>query len=106
MQDGELVQGAYAPRSGRALNPQGDRTMKRLICMLLVMGLAGGAAAQEKPAEPKAPAVKPAPDKEALYKQFEKSMNGVKLVGRFTRFGKEDEKPAKEEYTISSVTKM
>jgi hypothetical protein len=75
----------------------------------VAMGVATFAAAQEKPAaEPKVEAPKPAatPDKAALFKQFEKSMSNVKLVGRFTMFGKEDKEAVKEEYTISKVTKL
>ena len=45
-------------------------------------------------------------DREALFKQFEETLSGVKLVGRFTVLGKEDGPPSKEEYTINSVTKL
>lgn len=49
---------------------------------------------------------KPAPDKDALFKQFSEQLGGAKLVGHFTMFGKEDDAPKKEEYTIASVTKL
>jgi hypothetical protein len=45
-------------------------------------------------------------DKQALFKKFTETLNNVKLVGRFTVLGKEDKPPAKEEYTITSVTKL
>lgn len=44
-------------------------------------------------------------DMQARYKKFEEMLSGVKLIGNFTILGK-DEKLPKEEYTISSVTKM
>lgn len=45
-------------------------------------------------------------DQEKRYKQFEESMSGVKLVGRFTVLGKDDGPLPKEEYTIKSVKKL
>jgi hypothetical protein len=53
--------------------------------------------AQDKPATP---------DKETLHKQFTEQLSNAKLIGRFTFFGKEDEKPKEEEYTIKSVKKL
>lgn len=41
-----------------------------------------------------------------LEKQFEKSMTGVTLVGRFSVDGKESELPKEERYTITKVTKI
>ena len=46
------------------------------------------------------------PSQEKLNKQFEESLSGAKLVGRFTVFGNEDKPAAQEEYVISSVTKL
>ncbi len=46
------------------------------------------------------------PDTQTLFKKFEQTLSNVKLVGRFTVLGKEDKPPAKEEYTITSVTKL
>ncbi len=45
-------------------------------------------------------------DREALYKHFEETLSGVKLVGRFTIIGKDDGPLPKEEYTINSVNKL
>ncbi len=47
-----------------------------------------------------------AAEQEALFKRFEQSLSGVKLVGRFTILGKDDGPLPKEEYTINSVTKL
>lgn len=61
----------------------------------------------KKETDKPAPAGKDAPvDQEALYKKFAESMTGVKLVGQFTVRGKENDKPARDEYTILSATKM
>lgn len=48
----------------------------------------------------------PAADRVALFKQFEETLAGVKLVGRFTILGKDDGPLPKEEYTINSVSKL
>ena len=45
-------------------------------------------------------------EQEALFKRFEESLSGVKLVGRFTILGKDDGPLPKEGYTINSVTKL
>jgi hypothetical protein len=64
-------------------------------------------ATEKKDTEKEVSAEKEAPvDKEALYKKFAESMTGVKLVGQFTVRGKENDKPARDEYTILSATKM
>ena len=41
-----------------------------------------------------------------LYDNFSKLLSEVRLVGRFTTLGKDDQLVAKEEYTIHSATKM
>lgn len=78
--------------------------MIRSIHLVLVMCLfvTSSALAQDKPAKEK-PAT---PDKETLFKQFTEQLNSAKLVGHFTMFGKEEDALKKEEYTISSVTKL
>ena len=40
------------------------------------------------------------------FKQFEETLSGAKLVGRFTVLGKDDGPMPKEEYTIKSVKKL
>jgi len=70
-----------------------------LVLASMCLSLAGFVAAQE-------PAVKPALDREALFRLFEQKLSGVKLVGHFTVLGKEDAAPRKEEYTIQSVKKL
>lgn len=83
-----------------------------LICgmLLAVPGqqivAADQAAKEEKPAaeaEPK-PAAKL--DQADLEKEFEKTMSGSVLVGRFTVVGKEDDAPKEERYTITKVKKQ
>ena len=78
-----------------------------LAALVASLLLVSAAFAQEKPADAKPAEAKPAtPDQATLFKQFTEQMNDVKLVGRFTMFGKEDEAPKQEEYTITSVTKL
>lgn len=45
-------------------------------------------------------------DQAALEKEFEKTMSGCVLVGRFTVVGKEDQAPKEERYTITKVKKQ
>ncbi|MDA1051192.1 MAG: hypothetical protein O3C40_12025 [Planctomycetota bacterium] len=45
-------------------------------------------------------------DRDALFKQFGELLSGAKLVGRFTILGKDDGPLPKEEYAISSVSKL
>ncbi|MDB5336288.1 MAG: hypothetical protein JWN70_1907 [Planctomycetaceae bacterium] len=83
-----------------------------LICGLLLtvpgqqIVAADQAVKEEKPAaeaEPK-PAAKL--DQAELEKEFEKTMSGSVLVGRFTVVGKENEEPKEERYTITKVKKQ
>jgi hypothetical protein len=41
-----------------------------------------------------------------LEKQFERTMSGCTMVGRFSTHGKEDKHPAEDRYEISKVTKI
>jgi hypothetical protein len=45
-------------------------------------------------------------DKNALYERFAQTLSNVKLVGNYTVLGKSSESLPKEEYTISSATKL
>lgn len=45
-------------------------------------------------------------DQAELEKEFEKTMSGCVLVGRFTVVGKEDQAPKEERYTITKVKKQ
>jgi hypothetical protein len=60
-------------------------------------------AAQETapPAEQKKPV-----EMSDLEKQFERTMSGATMVGRFSTHGKEDEHPPEDRYEISKVTKI
>ncbi len=83
--------------------------MKRSCTLLAVLcvSLISTASRSEDPkpqVEPQQEA--PAADRAALFKQFEETLSGVKLVGRFTMLGKDDGPLPKEEYTINSVTKL
>ncbi len=83
--------------------------MKRSCTLLTVLcvSLISTASRSEDPkpqVEPQQEA--PAADRAALFKQFEETLSGVKLVGRFTMLGKDDGPLPKEEYTINSVTKL
>jgi hypothetical protein len=79
-------------------------TIARVFAPVLAIAVLAGTArlsaqVQEKPVA--APA-----DQEALFKKFEESMSGVKLVGKYTVTGKEEDKRSTEEYTITSVKKI
>ncbi len=78
-------------------------TLLDVLCFSLTVPLAR-AEDQEPKVEAKQDA--PAVDREALFKQFEETLSGVKLVGRFTILGKDDGPLPKEEYTINSVAKL
>lgn len=91
--------------------------MRTTIWNLLAITMLGGAwlpatttwGADEpaaKPTTPPAAGAKPSATKEELFQRFTEQMSGVKLVGRFTVLGKENEKLAAEEYRILSVKKM
>jgi hypothetical protein len=92
-------------------------TRAYLTAIASLLLLAPATLAQEKPAESQPVEAKPAETTPAetkpaefgqakLFKQFAEQLSDVKLIGHFTMFGKEDEAPKKEEYTISSVTKL
>lgn len=69
------------------------------ICCLAVLSILAGVGLVRAD-EP------PAPSKEELIKNLEKTLTGAKLTGRFTVTGKEDMVPAPEEYTITSARKL
>lgn len=73
------------------------------LCVSLVCTFAS---AEDPPSPSAAKPAAQAADREALFKQFEAALSGVKLVGRFTILGKDDGPLPKEEYTINSVTKL
>lgn len=83
-----------------------------LACSLVLAGLSWQVTAEEKPAQEAPPAKesesKPAVklDQAALEKEFETTMSGCVLVGRFTVVGKEDQAPKEERYTITKVKKQ
>ncbi len=84
------------------------------LIVTLVLGLAWGLlGVSEEPADKKgddkpaaeAPAVAKL-DQAELEKEFEKTMSGCVLVGKFTVVGKEDQAPKEERYTITKVKKQ
>lgn len=90
-------------------------TLNQLLGLALLLAGAGGGpmpvepqdAPQEK--EVNAAATNEAdelPKREELWRKFESTLSGVKLVGRFTILGQEDGPLPKEEYTIHSVKKL
>jgi len=70
--------------------------------------------AQDKPSPPKTdnPATKPDDQKNAdasqkdLFDKFSDAMSGVRMIGRFTVSGKDDDKLQKDEYVITSASKL
>ena len=70
---------------------------------LLLLLVPAACWAQDKPDAPKIENKPTAvPEREKLFKKFEESMTNVKLVGRYTIVGKDDDSLKKEEYTIST----
>lgn len=64
---------------------------------------------EDKPADPAKPADAPPPVKRTqaeLEAEFEKTMSGCVLVGKFTVVGREDMAPKEERYTITKVKKQ
>jgi hypothetical protein len=74
------------------------------VLFVVLTGALTRAEDQQSPAEAKPSAQ--TDERETLFKQFEETLSGVKLVGRFTILGKDDGPLPKEEYTINSVTKL
>lgn len=78
--------------------------MKSAVMIVPVLFLIAMCLGADEPApEPAAP---PKIELNDLEKQFEKTMTGATLVGRFSVNGKEDKLPAEERYEISKVTKI
>jgi hypothetical protein len=85
-----------------------------LLAMGLTLSVAWPALAQEAAApatdapaaDVKASDVKATDDEAARFAAFTKAMTNVKLVGRFTIAGDDVKDPIRDEYTISSVTKV
>jgi hypothetical protein len=80
----------------------------RIVQLALIVSFVFAASpvtAQEEKAQPSASEEQATPDKEALFKKFEETLSGAKLVGSFTVLGK-DGPLRKEEYTITKVSKM
>jgi hypothetical protein len=73
------------------------RVFSAVVVIALLCGASPLAAEDEKPAV--------TAEQEALFKKFEESMAGVKLVGSYTVTGKDDKKST-EEYTITGVKKL
>ncbi len=71
-----------------------------LVLAVVGLGTAPLAAQEKTPAKPAAV------DQAALHKQFSEQLSGAKFVGHFTLFGKEEGALKKEEYTVTSVTKL
>lgn len=77
-----------------------------IVAVGLPLAIASRASAQEA-ASPGAPAAaSDDADEAARFAGFTKAMTNVKLVGRFTIAGDDDKEPIRDEYTISSVTKV
>ena len=76
----------------------------------LCLTIASAATAQDAPTKEPPPAKPPEskPDQAELGRQFEKTMSGATLVGRFTVEGRGDaaREPREERYQINKVTKM
>ena len=79
--------------------------MRKFIASIVAVAcvfLAGADEPQKPTDEPAAPKI----ELNELEKQFEKTMTGATLVGRFTTHGKEEALPPEDRYEISKVTKI
>jgi len=77
--------------------------MSRACFVAAVLLLVSVAKAQQ-PAAPATDAK--TPTQEELIRKLEKDLTNVKLIGRFTVQGKEEQSPKPEEYTITSAMKL
>ena len=84
------------------------RILKTLPAILLLFSAANWILAEEPKAKESNDknAATADTDREALFKHFEKTLSGVKLVGRFTILGKDNGPLRREGYTIESVEKL
>ncbi len=73
------------------------------VLALFSLGALSAARAQEPPKPAPQAAASPTPE---MIKQLTDELTNVKLIGRFTITGKEDQAPKEEEYTISSALKL
>ena len=72
----------------------------------IIMLLLTATATSAQPSADKADPDKKELDRASLEKQFEKTLSGVTLVGRFVIEGEDDGAMKEEKYTISKVTKL
>lgn len=80
-----------------------------IVAWLTACCLAAAGRAEDDKAESKTPPqseASPAQSQQALFKKFEETMSGAKLVGHFTILGRDNSKMPKEEYTITRVQKL
>jgi len=84
-----------------------------LSAFILLMGglviVPANSIAQDKKAaldEKKSADTKKAEAEKKKFAKFQKEMTGVKMIGQFTVIGNDQGAPAKEEYTIRSITKL
>ena len=79
------------------------KTFTRSLAIIATLLATPLHAAQDKapPAEQKKPV-----EMNELEKQFERTMSGCTMVGRFSTHGQEDKHPGEDRYEISKVTKI
>ena len=81
------------------------RAAVSVVALALALAIAAVAPAQPA-AAPTTQATRPIPDQAALEKQFEETMSGSVLVGRFTDTSKPDARAREERYVIQRVSKI
>jgi len=74
----------------------------RILLVLPLVALTAVAVSQE----PKKTVAPSPPSREELIKKLEVDLTNVKLIGRFSVDGRDDQSPRPEEYTITTATKL
>jgi hypothetical protein len=78
-----------------------------LSAFILLMGASVMIPVSSLAQDDKQPAdTKKAAAEKAKFAKFQQEMTGVKMIGQFTVIGNDQGAPAKEEYTIRSITKL
>jgi hypothetical protein len=79
---------------------------RTLVAVVTLAVLTSASAVHAQPASRPAAATQPSLDQAALEKQFEQTMSGAVLIGRFSDASRPNATPKEERYTIQRVSKL
>ena len=83
------------------------RSIRAVTAVVMLVVCASASTSQGQPASrPAAAATQPVLDQAALEKQFERTMTGAVLVGRFSDAARPNAQPKEDHYTIQRVSKI